>query len=214
MQFAGDRVLFRFREQRLRTENSMARTSVVAASSRRTAARYRNQVGSLFSASCQRMAVGRHCFALAFFLCTLSASSESESQGQEVKDKQPGDTTLAVAAHPFSQRAQAPEFPRDMDWLNTGGPLRLRDLKGKFVLLDFWTYCCINCLHILPELKKLEHAFPNELVVIGVHSAKFDTEKVSDNIREAVLRYEIEHPVVNDGAPAGHPGELRRLLQL
>lgn len=144
------------------------------------------------------MAVGRKCFALAFFLCTLSASTGSENQGQEVKDKQPGDTTLAVAAHPFSRRVPAPEFPRDMDWLNTGGPLRLRDLKGKFVLLDFWTYCCINCLHILPELKKLEHAFPNELVVIGVHSAKFDTEKVSDNIREAVLRYEIEHPVVND----------------
>jgi DNA-binding beta-propeller fold protein YncE len=50
----------------------------------------------------------------------------------------------------------------------------------------------------LPELKKLEKAYPNELVVIGVHSAKFETEKDSDNIREAVLRYEIEHPVVND----------------
>ncbi|MCA9228855.1 MAG: redoxin domain-containing protein, partial [Planctomycetales bacterium] len=73
--------------------------------------------------------------------------------------------------------------------------------KGKFVILDFWTYCCINCIHILPELKKLEHAYPKELVVIGVHSAKFDTEKDSQNIADAILRYEIEHPVVND---AGH----------
>lgn len=89
-------------------------------------------------------------------------------------------------------------FPQGADWLNTGRPLKLKDLEGKFVLLDFWTYCCINCMHILPELKKLEHKYPNELVVIGVHSAKFDEEKDSQNIADAVLRYEIEHPVVND----------------
>ncbi len=81
-------------------------------------------------------------------------------------------------------------------------PLSLADLRGRFVLLDFWTYCCINCMHVLPELKKLEHAFPNELVVIGVHSAKFEGEHVTDNIREAALRYEIEHPVVNDSQMA------------
>lgn len=100
--------------------------------------------------------------------------------------------------NPFVRRIPVPEFPRDMQWLNTGGPIRMRDLRGKFVLLDFWTYCCINCIHILPELKKLERAYPSELVVIGVHSAKFDTEKGSKNIEEAILRYEIEHPVVND----------------
>ena len=100
--------------------------------------------------------------------------------------------------HPFPERLPAPDFPNDAEWLNTAGPLRLRDLRGKFVLLDFWTYCCINCMHILPELKKLEHAYPNELVVIGVHAAKFETEKNAKNIEEAILRYEIEHPVVND----------------
>ena len=68
-------------------------------------------------------------------------------------------------------------------WLNTGGPLRKQDLKGKFVLLDFWTYCCINCMHILPELKKLEQAYPNTLVVIGVHSAKFATEQETQEHR-------------------------------
>ena len=82
--------------------------------------------------------------------------------------------------------------------MNTAAPLALADLRGRFVLLDFWTFCCINCMHVLPELNKLEHAFPNELVVIGIHSAKFEGEQVTDNIREAVLRYEIEHPVVND----------------
>ncbi len=100
--------------------------------------------------------------------------------------------------NPFPQRIRVPDFPRDAEWLNTTGPVRKRDLKGKFVLLDFWTYCCINCMHILPELKKLEQAYPNQLVVIGVHSAKFETEKDARNIEEAILRYEIEHPVVND----------------
>jgi thiol-disulfide isomerase/thioredoxin len=99
--------------------------------------------------------------------------------------------------NPFPQRTTAREFPSRLEWLNTG-PLTKADLQGKFVLLDFWTYCCINCMHILPELKKLEQEFPNELVVIGVHSAKFETEKVTSNIREAILRYEIAHPVIND----------------
>src|SRR5262245_37260612 len=99
--------------------------------------------------------------------------------------------------NPFPQRTVARDFPGRLEWLNSR-PLTKADLKGKFVLLDFWTYCCINCMHILPELKKLEHEFPKELVVIGVHSAKFETEKVTDNIREAILRNEIAHPVIND----------------
>ncbi len=100
--------------------------------------------------------------------------------------------------HPFAQRIPAPSLDGGVEWINTAGPIDLKQLRGKFVLLDFWTYCCINCMHILPELKKLEHAYPNEIVVIGVHSAKFETERDSDNIAEAVRRYEIEHPVVND----------------
>jgi thiol-disulfide isomerase/thioredoxin len=92
---------------------------------------------------------------------------------------------------------KAPELDGG-DWLNTSGPLKLEDLRGKVVLLDFWTYCCINCIHILPDLEKLEKKYPNELVVIGVHSAKFLAERETGNIREAILRYHIEHPVVND----------------
>ena len=104
----------------------------------------------------------------------------------------------AQPANPFPDRVQAPSLDGGEAWLNVGGPLSLKDLRGKFVVLDFWTYCCINCMHILPELKKLEHAFPNEVVVIGVHSAKFDNEQDTKNIQEAILRYEIEHPVIND----------------
>ena len=100
--------------------------------------------------------------------------------------------------NPFPQRFPVSEFPAGMEWLNTSEAIKLRDLRGKFVMLDFWTYCCINCMHVLPELKKLEQKYPKQLVVIGVHSAKFTTEKESKNIGEAILRYEIEHPVVND----------------
>ena len=68
---------------------------------------------------------------------------------------------------------QAPELDGGTDWLNTDKPVYIKNLKGKIVLLDFWTYCCINCIHVIPDLKKLEAKYPNELVVIGVHSAKF-----------------------------------------
>ena len=92
----------------------------------------------------------------------------------------------------------APEFPPDLDWLNTDRPLSISELRGRIILLDFWTYCCINCMHVLPDLKKLEHKYADELVVIGVHSAKFLAERQTENIRQAILRYGIEHPVIND----------------
>ncbi|XP_073123424.1 protein SUPPRESSOR OF QUENCHING 1, chloroplastic-like isoform X2 [Henckelia pumila] len=93
-----------------------------------------------------------------------------------------------------------PEFPSKLDWLNAA-PLQFgRDLKGKVVLLDFWTYCCINCMHVLPDLEFLEKKYKDmPFVVVGVHSAKFDNEKDLEAIRNAVLRYGITHPVVNDG---------------
>jgi thiol-disulfide isomerase/thioredoxin len=93
---------------------------------------------------------------------------------------------------------RAPELAGAGGWINVAEPLSLKALRGKVVLLDFWTFCCINCIHVLPDLKYLEEKYPNELVVIGVHSAKFDNEKETGNIRKAILRYEISHPVVND----------------
>jgi thiol-disulfide isomerase/thioredoxin len=99
---------------------------------------------------------------------------------------------------PQGDRIRAPELKGDRGWLNTDKPLSLAGLRGKVVLLDFWTYGCINCMHIIPDLKRLEKKYPNELVVIGVHSAKFENEKDTENIRRIILRYEIEHPIVND----------------
>ena len=91
-----------------------------------------------------------------------------------------------------------PPFPEGIDWLNVSAPLRIEDLQGKVVLLDFWTYGCINCIHMIPVFKELEEKYPDELVIIGVHSAKFANEGETDNIRQIILRYEIDHPIIND----------------
>jgi thiol-disulfide isomerase/thioredoxin len=95
----------------------------------------------------------------------------------------------------------APPFQEGLDWINTGGKaLTLADLRGKVVLLDFWTYGCINCMHIIPVVRQLEEKYANELVVIGVHSGKFIEERTTENIRTATRRLGVAHPVVNDRA--------------
>jgi len=101
----------------------------------------------------------------------------------------------SVAAQP-----SAAELDPNLGWLNTDKPLRFSDeLKGHVVVLDFWTYCCINCMHILPDLEALEEKYKNDpVVIIGVHSAKFANEGSPESIRQAIFRYGIRHPVVID----------------
>jgi len=95
-------------------------------------------------------------------------------------------------------RVRAPEL-RGRGWLNTGGrDLHLADLRGKIVLLDFWTFCCINCLHVLDELRPLEERYSDVLVTIGVHSPKFEHEKDAAALAAAVERYGVDHPVLDD----------------
>ncbi|MBG6179602.1 NHL domain-containing thioredoxin family protein [Arthrobacter sp. CAN_A1] len=85
------------------------------------------------------------------------------------------------------------------NWLNTGGrQLTLEDLRGKIVILDFWTFCCINCLHVLDELRPLEQKFSDVVVTVGVHSPKFEHEADPDALAAAVERYDIQHPVLDD----------------
>lgn len=84
-------------------------------------------------------------------------------------------------------------------WLNTGGKeITLQDLRGKIVILDFWTFCCINCLHVLDELRPLEERFHDVLVTVGVHSPKFEHEADPEALAAAVERYEVAHPVLDD----------------
>jgi thiol-disulfide isomerase/thioredoxin len=92
----------------------------------------------------------------------------------------------------------ATEFDPALPWLNVRRPLKLEDLKGKVVILDFWTYGCINCIHVLEDLRRLEHKYGNQLAVVGVHTPKFDNEKNVSTLRNIIIRYRIEHPVVND----------------
>ena len=115
-----------------------------------------------------------------------------------VMNAKTGARPLTLKAVESQNLEAAPDLDGGVAWLNSAGPVLLKDVKGKVVLLDFWTLCCINCIHIMPDLAKLEKKYPNELVVIGVHSPKFDNEKDTRSIRKAVLRYEIAHPVVND----------------
>ncbi|HEX6123356.1 MAG TPA: thioredoxin-like domain-containing protein [Ktedonobacterales bacterium] len=96
------------------------------------------------------------------------------------------------------EAVRAPEL-RGTAWLNTARPLTLADLRGKLVLLDFWTYCCINCLHVLEDLKYLEHKYADQpFAVVGVHSPKFPQEDDAESVRQAIVRYGIAHPVLLD----------------
>ncbi|MEK9630090.1 MAG: thioredoxin-like domain-containing protein [Nitrospinota bacterium] len=99
----------------------------------------------------------------------------------------------------MEQLIHAPKLnAENLPWFNSRTPLDLTDFKGKLVILDFWTYCCINCIHVLPTLKHIEQAFSDSVIVVGVHSPKFSGEKNTENLEHAILRYEIEHPVVQD----------------
>lgn len=94
---------------------------------------------------------------------------------------------------------RAPEINcRGLTWFNTPKPLSLADLRGRIVILDFWTYCCINCLQVLPTLRRVEEEFPREVAVIGIHSPKYPAERRAENVEQAITRYDIRHPVAHD----------------
>ncbi len=95
-------------------------------------------------------------------------------------------------------RIRAPELPDNLDWFNTDEPLTLASQRGKVVLLNFWTYCSVNCMHVLPDLRYLENKYPDTLTVISIHSPKFENERVGEQLQKAINRHHIRHPVAND----------------
>ena len=98
----------------------------------------------------------------------------------------------------MTTRVRAPEL-RGRGWLNTGGAAySMAELRGRFVLLDFWTFCCVNCLHVIEELRPVEERWADELVVVGVHSPKFEHEADPEALAAAVERYAVHHPVLDD----------------
>ncbi|SDK53006.1 NHL domain-containing thioredoxin family protein [Streptomyces indicus] len=104
-----------------------------------------------------------------------------------------------AASAPRRARVRAPELIGKGGWLNTGGEqLSLADLRGRITILDFWTFCCINCLHVLDELRELEERHKDTVVIVGVHSPKFVHEAEHAAVVDAVERYEVHHPVLDD----------------
>ncbi len=104
----------------------------------------------------------------------------------------------------------ATEFPEGATWLNTDAPPTLESLRGRVVLLDFWTFCCINCLHTLPDLAAIEETFRDQPVtVLGVHAAKFANEARPEAVRAAIARHGIRHPVLLDPLEELPTGRMR-----
>src|SRR5207253_2626729 len=99
-----------------------------------------------------------------------------------------------------ADRKLASDFVGATAWLNTDRALNSADLEGRVVVIDFWTSCCINCLHTLPILAELEKKHAKDaLLVVGVHSPKFDAETENERLRAAIAENEITHPVAVDG---------------
>ncbi|MER6220286.1 NHL domain-containing thioredoxin family protein [Streptomyces sp900105755] len=96
-------------------------------------------------------------------------------------------------------RVRAPELIGKGGWINTGDKqLSLAELRGRIVIADFWTFCCVNCLHVLDELRELEERHRDTVVIVGVHSPKFVHEAEHQAVVDAVERYGVEHPVLDD----------------
>ena len=92
----------------------------------------------------------------------------------------------------------APEFPPQVTWLQ-GGPIKLADQRGKIVLIDFWHYTCVNCLHTLPYVKEWHRRYGSlGLVVVGVHAPEFSFARESGNVLRAVREHDIQYPIVLD----------------
>lgn len=93
----------------------------------------------------------------------------------------------------------APEFVGIMNWLNIDQPLKLSDLRGKVVLVDFWTYSCINCIRTFPHLTHWYEKYKDQgLVIVGVHTPEFEFEKKTSNVADALVRHGITYPVAQD----------------
>ncbi|BAN27480.1 thioredoxin family protein [Caballeronia insecticola] len=119
--------------------------------------------------------------ALAAFASTTASSGGKVTQGVDVQ--------TAI---------QAPDFTGINQWLNSP-PLDLKQLRGKVVLVDFWTFDCINCVHTLPHVKEWYSRYHDKgLVVVGVHTPEYTFERDTNNLKKAIKQYGIEYPVAQD----------------
>jgi cytochrome c biogenesis protein CcdA/thiol-disulfide isomerase/thioredoxin len=134
----------------------------------------------------------------------VGAKASSAAEAVRVSsERSSGAARTADAGHPsgLPVLGKAPEFVDNQRWFNTPGgkPLTLRELRGRVVLVDFWTYTCINCLRTLPYLTAWDRAYRKDgLTIVGVHSPEFPFEKDAANVQGAIERNGIHYPVAQD----------------
>jgi thiol-disulfide isomerase/thioredoxin len=135
-------------------------------------------------------------------LTSFEKNSTVKEQLDILKGKKSSSGAGAVdASGLFNENKPAPEFIGITKWLNTNQPLTLKELKGKVVLVDFWTYTCINCIRTLPHVTSWYDKYKNKgFVVIGVHTPEFEFEKETKNVENAIKQYNIHYPVPQDNA--------------
>jgi len=143
-------------------------------------------------------------------LTSLAPSADSSSSAQGTERRAFLGTLLALsagqlpgianAAPSFYDHGNAPEFAGIDQWLNSP-PLTMAGLRGKVVLIDFWTYSCINCLRTLPHINRWARNYRQEgLVVVGVHTPEFPFERSTSNVQTAMQRFGVKHPVAQDNS--------------
>lgn len=136
------------------------------------------------------------------FLTKLESNQHVTRELKSISGKDPSQTTgvLSQNSSPSTLKnlGKAPEFTEITQWLNSP-PLTLKQLKGKVVLVDFWTYTCINCIRTLPYLTAWDQKYRGSgLVIVGVHTPEFEFEKNTENVKKALAQYHIEYPVAQD----------------
>ncbi len=132
-------------------------------------------------------------------LTSFEKNSEVKQQLDVLKGKKTAPTDTVDTSGLFNENKPAPEFIGITKWLNTDQPLTIKELKGKVVLVDFWTYTCINCIRTLPHVTSWYDKYKDQgFVVIGVHTPEFEFEKDSNNVLNAIKQYNIHYPVPQD----------------
>ncbi len=131
-------------------------------------------------------------------LTSFEKNDAIKQQLDVLKGRKPSNVTTDARGL-FNENKPAPEFVGITKWLNTDKPLTLKDLKGKVVLVDFWTYTCINCIRTLPHVTSWYDKYKDQgFVVIGVHTPEFQFEKETKNVENAIKQYKINYPVPQD----------------
>jgi cytochrome c biogenesis protein CcdA/thiol-disulfide isomerase/thioredoxin len=146
---------------------------------------------------------------------SLEDTAQAKAAIADIRDNHQGVGSEATGAAPETAAngslkklpvlGKAPEFVDNQQWFNTPGdkPLTLKSLRGRVVLVDFWTYSCINCLRTLPYLKAWDQRYRKDgLTIVGVHTPEFPFEKIASNVQEAIDTNDIKYPVAQDNDQA------------